>query len=63
MRTKTLISTFFLWQMEKVLLKHNVYFFALKYAANAETLTTGLIVALNGNHSLTQYKPDEVLNN
>jgi hypothetical protein len=49
MRTKTLISTFFLWQMEKVLLKHNVYFFALKYAANAETLTTGLMILLGSN--------------
>jgi hypothetical protein len=35
--------------MEKVLLKHNVYFFALKYAANAETLTTGLMILVGTN--------------
>ena len=48
MRSKKIISTF-LWQMEKVLLKHNVFLFALKYAANVETLTTGLMILLGIN--------------
>jgi hypothetical protein len=33
----------------KVLLKHNVFLFALKYAANVETLTTGLMILLGIN--------------